>query len=140
MAGSWFGCLGGEVLSCWGRGWTTKRSCRERGSSVEAPWDSQCGSWAGPTPLSLAAISVLPPESFQSVCRQTCLNTMTCVFFHLLPPPLCSPHPVGSAASPPGHLPAQFAELLLSRSLMTPCGQVQWAFLGPRLPCPLSGV
>lgn len=95
---------------------------------------------AGQDPSSPPAISVLPPESFQSVCRQTCLNTMTCVFFHLLPPPLCSPHPVGSAASPPGHLPAQFAELLLSRSLMTPCGQVQWAFLGPHLPCPLSGV
>lgn len=77
----------------------------------------------------------LHPSRDIPICGQTCSDTMTCVF-HLLPPVLYYYHS-GSTSFPPSHLPVQFVDLLLSRSLVTPCGQVQWAFLSPHLPCPL---
>lgn len=78
----------------------------------------------------------LHPSRGIPIRGQTHSDTMTCVF-HLLLPVLYSYHS-GSTSFPPSHLPIQFVDLpLLSRSLVTPCGQVQGAFPSPHLPCPL---
>lgn len=88
-----------------------------------------------PTPCPQHHQPLHPPRGIP-IRGQTHSDTMTCVF-HLLLPVLYSYHS-GSTSFPPSHLPIQFVDLpLLSRSLVSPCGQVQGAFPSPHLPCPL---
>lgn len=144
MAGSWPGCLGGEALqghSCLGGDWTTERHCYG-GAALRKHYGLRCAraeqkpsTPPHPTPCPQHHQPLHPSRGIP-IRGQTHSDTMTCVF-HLLLPILYSYHS-GSTSFPPNHLPIQFVDLpLLSRSLVTPCGQVQGAFPSPHLPCPL---